>query len=169
MASTRWRSSPTRRAGGTAWRARWRRSHKLEEALNEAQAALKLSPRDAEIHHTVGSIYERMRRYEQAAAAYNNYINLLPNKDRSDKAAWSRSQVRFLKSFGENQPIAHRRGRRAGRLHTVDFRVVDDKVIVKARVNGGRPQDFVLDTGSELTTMSRQTRLGAACGRSRTR
>ena len=37
-----------------------------------------------------------MRRYEQAAAAYNNYINLLPNKDRSDKAAWSRSQVRFL-------------------------------------------------------------------------
>ena len=37
---------------------------------------------------------------------YNNYINLLPNKDRSDKAAWSRSQVRFLKSFGENQPIA---------------------------------------------------------------
>ena len=47
-----------------------------------------------------------MRRYEQAAAAYNNYINLLPNKDRSDKAAWSRSQVRFLRSFGEKQPIA---------------------------------------------------------------
>ena len=42
-------------------------------------------------------------------------------------------------------------------LHTVDFRVVDDKVIVKARVNGGRPQDFVLDTGSEQTTISRQT------------
>src|SRR4029453_6011849 len=42
-------------------------------------------------------------------------------------------------------------------LHTVDFRVIDDKVIVKARVNGGRAQDFVLDTGSELTTISRQT------------
>jgi predicted aspartyl protease len=39
----------------------------------------------------------------------------------------------------------------------VDFRVIDDKVIVKARVNGGRAQDFVLDTGSELTTISRQT------------
>jgi predicted aspartyl protease len=45
----------------------------------------------------------------------------------------------------------------AGRLHTVDFRVVDDKVIVKGRVNGGRLQDFVLDTGSEQTTISRQT------------
>ena len=130
--------------------------NKLEEALNEAQLALKLAPRDEEMHHTVGAIFERMRRYEQAAAAYGNYVNLLPNKDRSDKASWSRSQIRFLKSFGEREPIAiDNQGE--NQLHTVDFRVVDEKVIVKARVNGGRPQDFVLDTGSELTTISRQT------------
>ena len=128
----------------------------LDKALDEAQAALKMSPRDGEIHHTVGFIYERMARYEQAAAAYNNYINLLPNKDRSDKAAWSRSQVRFLKSFGEKQPMAMPE-EAADRLHTVDFRVVDDKVLVKVRVNGNRLQDFVLDTGSEQTTISRQT------------
>src|SRR5262245_42861675 len=30
---------------------------KLEEAMAEAQTALRLSPRDLEIHHTVGSIY----------------------------------------------------------------------------------------------------------------
>jgi len=130
--------------------------NKLEEALNEAQAALKLAPRDEEVHHTVGAIFERMRRYEQAAVAYGNYVNLLPNKDRSDKASWSRSQIRFLRSFGEREPIAMEDEAAAG-LHTVDFRVVDDKVIVKARINGGRPQDFVLDTGSELTTISRQT------------
>jgi len=129
---------------------------KLEEALNEAQAALKTSPRDGELHHTVGAIFERMARYEQAAAAYNNYINLLPNKDRSDKAAWSRSQVRFLKSFGEKQPIAIDE-EAADRLHTLDFKLVDDKVIIKTRVNGGRWQDFVVDTGSEQTTISRQT------------
>jgi len=135
--------------------------NKLEEALNEAQVALKLAPRDEEIHHTVGSIFERMRRYEQAAAAYGNYVNLLPNKDRSDKAAWSRSQIRFLRSFGEREPIAMDDGAEES-LHTVDFRVVDDKVIVKAKVNGGRAQDFVLDTGSELTTISRQTASSAA-------
>ncbi len=130
--------------------------NKLDDALNAAQAALKLSPRDEEIHHTVGAIFERMRRYEQAAAAYGNYVNLLPNKDRSDKAAWSRSQIRFLRSFAEREPVAIDETATA-QIHTVDFRVVDDKVIVKARVNGGRPQDFVLDTGSELTTISRQT------------
>jgi tetratricopeptide (TPR) repeat protein len=130
--------------------------HRLDDALNEAQAALKFSPRDPEIHHTVGAIFERMRRYEQAAAAYSNYVNLLPNKDRSEKASWSRSQIRFLRSFGEREPIFVDDAA-AGRLHTVDFRLVDDKVIVKARINDGKLQDFVLDTGSELTTVSRQT------------
>jgi len=72
----------------------------LDDAMNAAQAALKESPRDPEIHHTVGAIFERMRRYEQAAAAYTNYVNLLPNKDRSEKAACSRAQIRLLKSFG---------------------------------------------------------------------
>jgi predicted aspartyl protease len=85
----------------------------------------------------------------------------LPNKDRSDKAAWSRSQIRFLRSFGEREQL-EMEDEAAGTLHTVDFRVVDDKVIVKAKVNGGRPQDFVLDTGSELTTISRQTAASAA-------
>ena len=65
------------------------RSH-LEEALGEAQAALRLSPRDLEIHHTVGTIFERMHKYEEAASAYANYVNLLPNKDKSDKAEWAR-------------------------------------------------------------------------------
>lgn len=129
---------------------------RLEDALIEAQAALKVSPRDGELHHTVGAIYERMGRYEQAAAAFTNYVNLLPNKDRSEKAAWSRAQIRFLKSFGEREPLAMDDDV-AGRLHTVPFRVVDDKVIVKARVNGGRLQDFVLDTGSEQTTITRTT------------
>src|SRR5262249_40622405 len=45
----------------------------LGDAMNEAQAALRLSPRDLEIHHTIGTIYERMHNYEAAAAAFNNY------------------------------------------------------------------------------------------------
>ena len=42
----------------------------LDEAMDEAQAALRLSPRDLEIHHTVGAIYERMHKYEEAAGAF---------------------------------------------------------------------------------------------------
>jgi tetratricopeptide (TPR) repeat protein len=134
---------------------------RLEEAMNEAQAALRLSPRDLEIHHTVGTIYERQHRYEEAANAYSNYVNLLPNKDHSEKADWSRQEIRFLRSFGQRVPFESDPGT-DDRLYTVDFRLVNEKVVVRAKVNDASAQDFVVDTGSENTVITRATaqRLG---------
>jgi cytochrome c-type biogenesis protein CcmH/NrfG len=129
---------------------------KLDEALTEAQAAAAMSPRDGEIHAEIGEIYQRMHRFDEAANAYNNFINLLPNKDRSDKAAWTRSEVKFLKAFEGRNPVEIDADDLAG-THILPFRLVDDKVIIQARVNGGRPQDFILDTGSEETVISRDT------------
>jgi predicted aspartyl protease len=130
--------------------------NRLNEALETAQAALNLDPRDAEFHHTVGSVYERMRRYEEAAGAYSSYINLLPNKDRSAKAAWARAEVRFLRAFGARPPLQIDAAS-AGKVHTMPFRVINEKIIVKAKVNRGPLMDFVLDTGSEQTVISRET------------
>jgi Flp pilus assembly protein TadD len=134
---------------------------RLEQAMGEAQTALRLSPRDLEIHHTVGTIYERMHKYEEAAGAYSNYVNLLPNKDRSEKADWSRAEIRFLRSFGQRVPFESDPGS-DDRLYTVDFRLVNEKVVVKAKVNDASAQDFVVDTGSENTVITRPTaqRLG---------
>jgi len=130
--------------------------NRLDEAMNEAQAALKLSPRDLEIHHTVGTIYERMHKYEEAAAAYTNYVNLLPNKDHSEKADWSRAEIRFLRSFGQRVPFETDPAT-DDMLYTVDFRLVNEKVVVRAKVNDAAAQDFVVDTGSENTVITRTT------------
>ena len=131
------------------------RSH-LDDALNEALAAVANAPRDGEIHAAIGEIYERMHRFGEAAISFNNYINLLPNKDRSEKAAWSRAQVQFLEAFDGLTPVEIDADDLEA-LHTVPFRLVKDKIVVQARVNGGSPQDFVLDTGSEETVISRET------------
>jgi tetratricopeptide (TPR) repeat protein len=133
----------------------------LGEAMNEAQAALRLSPRDLEIHHTVGTVYERQHKYEEAAAAYSNYVNLLPNKDHSEKADWSRAEIRFLRSFGQRVPFESDPGT-DDKLYTVDFRLVNEKVVVRAKVNDAAAQDFVVDTGAENTVITRPTaqRLG---------
>jgi Flp pilus assembly protein TadD/predicted aspartyl protease len=135
----------------------------LEEAMNQAQAALRMAPRDLEIHHTVGAIYERMHKYEEAAAAYGNYVNLLPNKDTSEKAAWSRAEIRFLRSFAQRVPFQAEAGT-DDMVFTVDFRTVNDKVVVRARINDATAQDFVVDTGAENTVITEPTarRLGVA-------
>src|SRR5215470_9155567 len=134
---------------------------KLPEAMDEAQTALRLAPRDLEIHHTVGAIYERMHRYEEAAGAFSNYVNLLPNKDHSEKADWSRSEIKFLRSFGQRVPFDMDPGAE-DQLYTIDFRLVSEKIVVRAKVNDGSFQDFVVDTGAENTVISRSTaqRLG---------
>jgi tetratricopeptide (TPR) repeat protein len=134
---------------------------RLEEAMREGQTALRLSPRDLEIHHTVGTIYERQHKYEEAANAFANYVNLLPNKDHSEKADWSRAEIRFLRSFGQRVPFEADPST-DDRLYTVDFRLVNEKVVVRAKVNDASAQDFVVDTGSENTVITRATaqRLG---------
>jgi Flp pilus assembly protein TadD/predicted aspartyl protease len=128
---------------------------RLPEALDTALTASAASPRDGEIHSLIGDVYERLNRYDEAANAYKNYINLLPNRDRSEKAAWARAQVQFLESFSGRVPLDIDQ-EDLEMLHTLPFRLVDDKIVVQARINGLRAQDFVLDTGSEDTTISRQ-------------
>lgn len=129
--------------------------NRLDEALHEALTASAASPRDGEIHFQVGDIYQRMLRFSEAATAYTNYVNLLPNKDRSERAAWSRAEVKFLQAFEGKAPIQIDGDQ--NQSYTVPFRLVRGKVLVQGRVNGNTPQDFVLDTGSEETVVSEVT------------
>lgn len=129
---------------------------RLGEALERAQAALQLGSQDGEIHHTIGSIYEQMDRYPEAVAAYSRYVDLLPNKDRSAKGAWARAEIRFLRAWGRRIPN-EMDGRDAKAVHTVPFKLADDKIVVKGRVNGGPEMDFVVDTGSERTVITYDT------------
>src|SRR5688500_12861075 len=128
--------------------------NQVEEALDAALTASAAAPRDGEIHALIGDLYERLYRYDQAANAYTSYINLLPNKDRSEKAAWSRAQVEFLESFEGTVPVDIDE-LDLTTLHTLPFELVKDKIIVQGRANGGRPQDFVLDPGSAETRVRR--------------
>lgn len=125
--------------------------NRLDAGLDEIHAALRTAPEEGEFHYTLASVYERQRRFDEAAAAMLDYVNLLPNKDFSDKAAWAKAQVRFLRSFDGKKPFAMER---ADEVHIIPFRVVRDKVMVQGRVNGGRAIDFVLDTGAEQTVLS---------------
>ena len=80
-------STPPSRVPATAAPASLSTRNQLAEAMDEAQVALRLSPRDPEFHTPSARSIERMHRYEEAAAAYGNYVNLLPDRDRSDKRA----------------------------------------------------------------------------------
>jgi predicted aspartyl protease len=136
------------RARGLAARSR------LADAIADAQEALRLNPREPEFHYTVGAIYVRLRSFEEASLAFRNYVNLLPNRDVSEKAAWARAQIRFLDAFKDRRPFDLGPGDET-HVWRVPITIDREKVLVRGKVNGGGVQDFILDTGAEQTVISR--------------
>ena len=128
---------------------------RLREAMTEVQAALRLAPNEAEFYHTLGSVYRRLNRFAEAADAYAKYISLHPHAADSDKVRWARAEVDFLRSFGGGL-VPYEMDGDEDTLHTVAFRLVNGKVIIRARVNDHPPMDIVLDTGAEQTVFSQE-------------
>jgi predicted aspartyl protease/Flp pilus assembly protein TadD len=128
---------------------------RLEDAIAEAQEALRLNPRLADFHYTVAAIYAQMHRFDEAALALRSYVNLLPNRDVSDKAAWARAEIRFLESFNGRRPFDFGPSD-PNDVWRVPIRIDGDKVLVRAKVNGGGNQNFILDTGAERMVISRE-------------
>ena len=126
---------------------------RYEEALDWVMAALDATPDLPAAYHTLGYIHRRMRRFADAADAYERYIALLPGWAETEKADWARAEVQFLRSFGDRPAIELLA---PGQLHTIPFRLDDEKVIVQGRVNGSDIVDFVLDTGAEQTVLSQR-------------
>ena len=127
---------------------------RLEEALVELQAAIARGPR-GEFYHTLGSVHRRMQRYDLAADAFESYVEGLAGTRMDQKIDWARSEVRFLRSFGERVPV-YVSPERLDAVHTIPFRLERDKVIVRGRVNGDEI-DLVVDTGAEQMVLSQQT------------
>ena len=128
--------------------------HRYDEAFDWAEAALAVSADVAAFHHTLGSIYRRTHRFPEAADAYERYVDLLSaSQTRTEKADWARNEVTFLRSFGDQPAIQFAD---PGRVHTIPFRLVRDKVMVRGRVNGRLAVDFVLDTGADQTVLSQR-------------
>ena len=129
--------------------------NRLEEALVEARAATAADAARGEFHHTLGTIYRRLHRYPEAAEALERYVERLPAVRRNRRSEWARSEVLLLRSFGDRVPFEI--AREPDRLHTVPFRLDQEKVVVRGRVNGGEVIDLVVDTGAEQMVLSQQT------------
>jgi Flp pilus assembly protein TadD len=128
--------------------------NRLDEGLEEALAALNSAPEEPDLYPTLVHAYQRAKRYEDAATTLAAYINLLPFKDSSDVTIWARQQVRFMRAFGDRPPLQESR-KSEGQVHRIPFRVHKDKLLVKGRVNGSIDTEFVLDTGAEMTVITK--------------
>jgi Flp pilus assembly protein TadD/predicted aspartyl protease len=128
---------------------------RYDEALEHSLQAVRHEPREADFHHTLGNVYERLGRYDHAATALSSFINLLPKGLADARALWAIAELKFLTSFGTKAPYEF--ASNPDQVYTLPFRLENEKILIQGRVNGSRPHDFIVDTGAELSTISRVT------------
>jgi len=128
---------------------------RYDQALEHSLQAVRLDPREADFHHTLGNVYERLGRSDHAATALGSFINLLPKGMSDSRALWASAELKFLTSFGSKVPYEFVSN--PDQVYTLPFRLENEKIIIQGRVNGSRPHDFIVDTGAELSTISRVT------------
>jgi predicted aspartyl protease len=125
---------------------------RLPEALEEALRARAADSRDYQIHATLGDIYTRLHRFEDAANSFAEYKGLLSASEVAS-AVISEGQIKFLRSFKGRSPLAIS-DEAAAAVHTVPFRLSKNKVLVRAVINGRYSTELVLDTGAERIGLS---------------
>ena len=142
---------------------------RLEDGVVQLQAAIAGDDR-AEYYLTLGAVYRRLQKYDDAIDALEGYLSRLPRPPRrtiyrrgrrilTNRRAESnvtRSEVRFLRSFGDRMPVQIS-PEQLDDIHTIPFRIQNNKVVVRARVNGNDPMDLVVDTGAEQMVLSRSS------------
>ena len=130
--------------------------NQLDEALIQLQVALDAEPENPVFHHTHGQLLSRMRRFDEAAAAFERVVELSPFSPNGEQTEWARGQARFLRSFGDRVPFEMPNGG-ADVVHEIPFRVIDEKIVIQARINGGDSFPLVIDSGAEQTVLSQET------------
>jgi hypothetical protein len=128
------------------------RNH-TSEALDAVMAALAAAPDDADVHALAAGLYERLRRFDDAADEYRRYAALTPDDRVGSATALARAT--FLRSFGRREPLSMKAQDRAP-SYTVPFKLAQNKVVIEGRINGFRV-NWVLDTGAEHTGISADT------------
>ena len=98
----------------TAARAASRRAADSPRHSSRHRKRCKLPRASAEFHHTVGFIYERRTATRRRRRPSATTSTCCPNKEHSEKALWSRAQIRFLRLVQGARADRHRRGAGAG-------------------------------------------------------
>ena len=154
------RSTPGRRGRTAAWRGAWRRQSRLDEAIDEAQAAVALAPRDLGNPPHARHVYERMHRYDgRGARVLNNAATCCRTRTPARRPSGPLAD-RFLRLVREQDAVC-RSGSPAGdaAAHRSGSRWCTTRSSCRPRVNGP-------DSRTSSSTRARRRRSSRGARRS---
>jgi predicted aspartyl protease/Flp pilus assembly protein TadD len=127
--------------------------NRTADALVKLRRAVSIDGDEPDYLFSLGQAAARSERYKEAADAYERFLIIAPRTD-ADRRARISGLIDFLRYLGQQSSLYTTSGDRT----VVPFESVDNRPILKLRVNGSKtPLRFVLDTGSGMSVLSEET------------
>jgi tetratricopeptide (TPR) repeat protein len=128
--------------------------NRLDASIRGLRRAVALDPDEPDYIFQLGQATARRERYKEAADAYETFLRIAPKTD-SDRRDRIRGLIDFLRYLGSQASLYGVAGKSQAEQI---FEAVDGRPVLKVRVNGEKePLRFVLDTGSGMSVISKQT------------
>jgi predicted aspartyl protease len=124
----------------------------VDLALAEVDVAIGLPATPADAHLTLANLLEHTGHTASAAQSLDRYLNSVGRDAHPLRVQRARAQAALLHLAG-HAPL--RGGNRDG-AGTIAFDIIQDKLFVKASINGRIPVDMMIDTGADGLVLSRQ-------------
>ncbi len=128
--------------------------NRIDEAIQHLQAAIYLDESEPDFIFALAQVSARAERYKEAAEAYRTFLRVSPESDveRRDRI---KGLINFLSFLGGKQTLYELDG---NEQTTVSVELVRDRPVITLRVNKKQePLRFVLDTGSGISVISKET------------
>ena len=122
--------------------------------LKSLRTAVYLESKEPDFLFTLGQISARAENYDEAAEAYERFLQISTqtDKERRDRI---KGLINFLRFLGKKRILYVPEG---AEETAVSFDLVNDRPVISLKINKGEESfNFVLDTGSGISVISRET------------
>ncbi|HVE58377.1 MAG TPA: aspartyl protease family protein, partial [Pyrinomonadaceae bacterium] len=128
--------------------------NRIFDSIENLKAAVYFDGEEPDYIFALAQVSARAEKYTEAAAAYNRFLQVSPQTD-TERRDRIKGLVNFLRFLGAKRSLYDLNG---GERTAVTFELMRDRPVITLKVNNDEePLRFVLDTGSGISVISRET------------
>jgi tetratricopeptide (TPR) repeat protein len=128
--------------------------NRIFDAIEALQTAVFLDGNEPDFAFALAQVTARAEKYKEAADAYYRFLQISPSTD-TDRRERIKGLINFLRFLGSKPSLYELDG---GNRTEVSIQLVKDRPVIMLRVNKNEePLKFVLDTGSGISVISKET------------
>lgn len=128
--------------------------NRLDDAIGNLRNATYLESGDPDYIFSLAQVSARAERYKEAAEAYRRFLVVSSSADR-ERRDRIKGLINFLTFLGQRSSLYDVGGASS---ETVKIELIRDRPLVTVRINrSDEPLRFILDTGSGISVISRET------------